>query len=167
MSDPNLTPNPAVPQQPQYQQDQWPGYSNAVPPMPPQAPKKAKKKWLVPVLIVAALLLGAGMGNASAAAKPAEIQIQTKEVEKVVEKKVPVPVPTTPSECAAALDYAEDVMRSSARVVGIFSDIIDAVKILDANKITELSPKIDDETVILEDIRPKYQSAAATCRASK
>ena len=139
-------------------------YGGPVPPMPTKAPKKPKQ-WLVPVLIAVALVFGAGMGNASAAVKPAEIQIQEKEVEKIVEKKVPVP--TTPASCIDAITYAEQVMESSSRAFGVMGEMFKAAAKLDAATMTALSPKIDDETDTLNRIRPKYQSARDSCKASR
>jgi len=151
----------------QYNSPESTNQYGAVPPMPDHKPTKAKKKWLVPLLIAVALLFGAGIGNATAAAKPAEIQIQTKEVEKVVEKKVNVPVLTTPASCTDAITYAEQIMSSSARAVGVMGEMFKAAARLDAATITSLSPKIDDETAVLNGIRPKYQSARDSCQASR
>lgn len=136
-----------------------------VPPMPNHAPKKAKRKWLVPLLMLAALLVGLTVG----AAKPAPDPVT---IEKVVEKKVEVPVekqvevPVTPTACGDFIDLAEKVNNISSEVLGIMSSTITAAGNLDAATITANNAKLPPQTAKLKAITPDYQSARDTCRAS-
>lgn len=140
-----------MPQAPQY-----PPYQPA-----PLPPKKSKfKRFLLPVgLLLLGLVIG-GSAGASAVPEPV-VQVQ----EKVVTKEVEVTV--TPVSCLKAIQHAEEVIDSSGRVVVVFSDILDAVKKLDADEIYRLNPKIDAETAVLQDIKPKYHAARDACQASR
>lgn len=137
------------------------------PQMPSQAPKPPKasklKRFGLPTgLLLLGLIIG-GASGASAVPEPVEVVKEVPGPERVVEKKVNVPV--TPQTCRDAITHGEAVIQSSSRVAGIFSEIIDAVRAMDSAAIIALNPKIDTETAILNEIRPKYQAARDACRA--
>jgi hypothetical protein len=153
--------NQQIPQQPQFQPYQnGPGY---VPQMPvtPVKPSKLKRFGLPVGLLLLGLVIG-GASGASAVPEPV-VQVQERRVEVPVEKIVK----ETPASCLSALEHSEEIIQSSARTVGVFVEILDAVQVLDAAKITSLNPKIEAETDVLDTLRPKYQSARDSCRASR
>lgn len=158
--------NQYQPQNPYEQPQPVPyGYSTTTNmPVPPQAPKKPSKlkRFGLPVGL---LLLGLVIGTASGAAAKPEPVVEVQVQEKIVEKRVEVP--RTPQSCLTAIDKGEAVIQSAGRVAGIFGQIIDAVKTMDAATIYKLNPKLDAETEILNGIKPQYQSARDACRASK
>jgi hypothetical protein len=130
----------------------------------PQKPK-AKRRWLVPLLIAVALLMGVGMGSAKPAPDPVTI-------EKVVEKKVEVPVekrvevPVTPPSCLTALSKAGEIIDISGNTVGILSDTLKAAVTWDSATITANTEKVKAQTSKLGDISPSYISAREECQAS-
>jgi hypothetical protein len=167
MSNPTENPyQPAAQWPDQPQQHAVPQYN--VPPMPPQKPKTSKlKRFGLPVgLLLLGLVIG-GASGASAVPDPVEVVKEVPGPERTVTKEVKVEVPKTPQACLTAIDNAESIIQSSGRVVGIFSEILDAVKTLNVAGIEAANPKIDAETATLNELRPKYQIARDTCRASK
>ena len=142
--------------------NQFPSPAQYDAPMPvavPPKPSKLKRFGLPVGLLLLGLMLGGVVGAVAKPDPPVQVQ------EKIVEKKVEVP--TTPQSCLTAITYAEQIISSSGRTVGVFVDVLDAVKTFNAAKITALSPKIDDETTLITGITPKYQSARDSCRASR
>lgn len=135
------------------------------PPMPPQmpftpAPKpKAKRKWLVPVIVAVALIFGFAAGSSSNPAPPAVETI------KEVEKKVRVEVPVVPPECKTAFTNAEELFSSAARTSTIFKSAIDAVAIMDVPGINAATGKIKAENVIIDGVGTKYAAAKTKCLA--
>lgn len=155
------------PQNP-YQQQYGHGSFNAVPPQPPQAPvlppqKPSKlKRFGLPIgLLLLGLVIG-GASGASAVPEPVEI-VKEVPVEKIVTKTVK----ETPATCLTAIGYAEDIIASTGRVVGVFGQILDAASDLNAARIEALNPEIDVETEVINELRPKYQSARDDCQASR
>lgn len=130
----------------------------------PQAPKpKPKRAWLLPLLVVAGILAGFGVGAAKPAPDPVTI---TKEVpvDKIVEKRVEVPV--TPAACGDYIEASAKVNDISSTVVGLLSDTLSAAADLDAAKIRANNAKVDAETAKLKDITPEFQSTRDECKAS-
>lgn len=130
-----------------------------VPPMPEHPPvkPKAKRRWLMPVLLIAALFVGLAVGSAKPTPDPVT-------VEKQVEKRVEVPV--TPPECGKALTLYDQLVTYSTEALGYSNDALQSAAKLDAagiyaanDKVTALTPKINDLT-------PLLRSAKDTCRAS-
>jgi gas vesicle protein len=142
------------------EQPPFPPHAPVQPPVPPK-PSKLKRFGLPIGLLLLGLVIG-GVSGASAVPEPV-VQVQ----EKVVEKKVTVNVPTTPQSCLNAIQYGEEVIESSTRVMQVLIKILDAVKTLDAAAINRLNPQIDTETTLLGEIKPKYQSARDSCQASR
>lgn len=141
----------AMPPMPQHQ-------SNAVPP-------KQKKRWLMPVLVAVAVLLGFAVGGAAVPPKTVEV---TKEVpvDKIVTKEVTKEVPTTPKECTDALDYAATIFTMNADAIGTMSDMVQHAGHLDADGLNADNAKLDKQTQELSKIKQPYQDAVAACRAS-
>jgi hypothetical protein len=136
------------------------------PPLPNHAPKpKAKRRWLVPLLIAVALLMGVGMGSAKPAPEPVTV---TKEVVKEVpvEKVVTKEVPVTPKACITALKHAGEIIDISGDTIGILSDTLTAAGNFDVAAITANSEKVKAQTAKLGGISPSYISAREECQAS-
>jgi hypothetical protein len=135
-----------------------------MPPYQPQAPKpKAKRGWMVPVLVAVALIFGFGMGAIKPAPDPVTIE---KRVEVPVEKIVTKEVPVTPAACGDYIEASSKVNDISSTVVGILSDTLSAAVNLDAATIRANNAKVDAETAKLKDITPEFQSTRDTCKAS-
>lgn len=135
------------------------------PPMPsyqPQAPKP-KRAWLLPLLLVAAILVGFGVGAAKPAPDPVTVE---KRVEVPVEKIVTKEVPVTPAACGTALDRGADIIGMSGTVVGLLSDSLGAAGNLDAATIRNNSDKIREQTAKLKEITPEFQLSRDLCQAS-
>lgn len=131
-------------------------------PTQPQTPAPKKKfNWKLAGMIFAAVLIGGVIGSVSNPAPPPVIQVE----KEIVEKEVTVV--QTPASCLMALEHAEAYMQSSGRVVNVFVQILDAVQVLDAAKITSLNPKIEAETAVIKELSPKYLAASADCRADR
>lgn len=133
------------------------------PPMPDHPPvkQKAQRKWLVPVLMITALLVGIGFGSIKPAPAPVTIE---KPVEKIVEKKVEVPV--TPAVCGVALDKGAEVNDISAEVVRLLSSSLTAAGEMDAATIVANTAKVREQTQKLKDLTPTFQLSRDSCRAS-
>lgn len=149
-------------------QTNWnPTPPNPLPPLPvnPPAKPKAKRRWLVPVLVLVALFMGVGIGSAKPAPDPVTI---TKEVpvEKIVTKEVPVEVPVTPTECGDFITLAAKVNDINSEVLGLLSSSLTAAGNLDSATIMANNAKLPTQTAKLKALTPEYQTARDTCKAS-
>jgi hypothetical protein len=131
------------------------------PPMPnhPPVKPKAKRKWLVPVLMIAALLLGIGFGSIKPTPDPVTI---TKEVP--VEKRVEVPV--TPTACGTALTLYDQLVGYSTEALGYSNEALQSAAKLDAAGIYAANDKVKTLTPKIDTLAPLLRAAKDTCRAS-
>jgi hypothetical protein len=136
--------------------------SQIIPPMPTKKPK-AKRKWLMPLLLGFALLIGIGVGSTKPAPPPVTIE---KPVDKIVEKEKRVEVPVTPPECIKALALSEQVITLSGEALGYSGDAMKAATNMDVAGIYAANDKIKTVSPKLTAITDPLTSAKATCRAS-
>lgn len=138
-----------------------------VPPMPVYVPnpKRPKKRFLVPILVITALLFGVATGAASTSAKEVEV-IKEVPVEKIVEKEVTVEVPVTPEACTDALDYASIIFTMNADAIGTMQDMLQHAVAMDAAGLEADTAKLDKQTQELGKVKTPFTDAVKECRAS-
>lgn len=134
-------------------------YQPSVPAMPnhPPVKPKAKRRWLMPVLLIAALFVGLAVGSTKPTPDPVTI-------EKQVEKRVEVPV--TPPECGKALVLYDQLVNYSTEALGYSNEALQSAATLDAAGIYAANDKVKTLTPKINDLTPLLIAAKSTCRAS-
>lgn len=112
------------------------------------------KNLALPFALTAAAALALGIGVGGATKQPETIE-KVVEVEKVIEK--------TPAACEDAFAAAEKVFASSAKVIGYGQEAVQAAARLDADGILAQKELVDDETVVIQKLSPKYNSSKKEC----
>lgn len=118
----------------------------SLPPMPVfphQAPKVpfTKTRLFLILLLVAAVLLGAGVSGAFAVATAT----------------------ARAANCKVAFEYADTALDASGNVIGYLGDGLKSAARLDADALGELAPKIDAENSRLDGLPEKYGAARDLC----
>lgn len=137
-----------------------------VPPMPVYSPnpKRPKKRFLVPILVIGALLFGLATGAASTSAKEVEV-IKEVPVEKIVEKEVTVEVPVTPQACLDVITTAGKILTVSVAIQDAQQDALTAVSNSDVAGINAATEKVKAQNAVLDTLTGPWGEAIEGCRA--
>lgn len=139
-----------------------------VPPMPIYVPnpKRPKKRFLVPILIIAALLFGVATGAASTSAKEVEVIKEVEVVKEVpVEKIVTETVEVTPKSCTDALDYASILFTLNADAIGTMQNMLKHAVAFDAAGLDADTAELNKTTEAVGKLKTPFTNAVKECRA--
>lgn len=135
-------------------------------PLPEHMKRKPRRWFTKPVVIlpVAALVLGLGLGSMN---RPDPVQVAVPGPERIVNHDVRVSVPTTPAECATAIDLYEQLTDYTSEALGYTQDAMVAASTFDVAGINASTANVKKLTPKIQAIGDPLKAAKAACRAAQ
>lgn len=132
-------------------------HHNQVPQYPthPPTPEKKKRRWILPVSMLAGgLILGGVIGGSQVPEPIVQTKIETKKVE------------VTPEECITALDLAADLVKGLSEGPGIMAKALTPAYERDAEGIAVVTRELETAKADLDKLKAPLSAAVSVCRAS-